>query len=562
MKLIRKSNYILNTILSHLRFSRKLNFIRYNKSIQKKLGITLYTFQKKYFEEIISPALLESSEILLQNNIFDKKTLNKLNSDWKNDTTELIQEKDCFHFNQKAQKKNLKDIKILNISLKEKDLFKKGTPNLIELNISNIENLELPCSILSNLETLSLKDVSKIKFLNNKNKLSFNKLQHLYLNNISFDEENKIKINLNNLKYFDLRIKEQESPNDDIDLENFDNKTGVAGFHKEKTLQHLINIFDFEFLSVFKIDKSKSDNKLEKGEQTKDNLDNLKIDPEFDEEDNEDNEDFEEEDEIEKFEKLKKCFNKPKELFDKKYLYKYDYFNLEILYEYYLMCGSRESAQRFIYKYLFAKTKGNKYLFNTEYTNYLSGDGATDEVTNKEKRYCNKIDYDDYYFIINESEIGGNSIYAIDDDDIDYKNVNRFSIVSKYNEYSYGLVKIFEKFNENENRLEIISIEDLNLHIISQLDSFLKNLKKFQKLKCFYITKKCSFKNTNQLIDLLTTLSKIKSLLLIEIPIKGELKLSKSDEKKINKIFPDILIKKGNKDSYINWKNNNYEVKI
>ena len=561
MKLIRDCNYILNTILSHLRFSRKLNFIRYNKSIQKKLGISLYTFQKKYFEEIISPALLENSEILLQNNIFDKKTLNKLNSDWKNDTTELIQEKDCFHFNQKAQKKNLKDIKILNISLKEQDLFKKGAPNLIELNISNIENLELPCSILSNLETLSLKDVSKIKFLNNKNKLSLNKLQHLYLNNISFDEENKIKISLNNLKYLDLRLKEQDTPNDDIDLENFDNKTGVAGFHKEKTLQYLINIFDFEFLSEFKIDKNKSDNKLEKGEQTKDNLDNLKIDPEFDEEDNEDFEDLEvEEDEMENFEKLKKCFNKPKELFDKKYLYKYDYFNLDILYEYYLMCGSAESAQRFIYKYLFAKTKGNKYLFNTEYTNYGNGDDTIVEINNKEKRYCNKIDYDDYYFINNESEIGGNSNYSIEDD-IDYKNVNRFSIATKYNEYSYGLVKIFEEFKENENRLEIISIEDLNLDII-KLDSFLKNLKKFQKLKCFYITKECSFKNNNQLIDLLTTLSKIKSLLLIEMTIKGELKLSKSDEKKINKIFPDILIKKENKDSYINWKNNNYEAKI
>ena len=555
MKLIRKSNYILNTILSHLRFSRKLNFIRYNKSIQKKLGISLYTFQKKYFEEIISPALLENSEILLQNNIFDKKTLNKLNSDWKNDTTELIQEKDCFHFNQKAQKKNLKDIKILNISLKEKEFLKKGTPNLIELNISNIENLELPCSILSNLETLSLKDVSKIKFLNNKNKLSLNKLQHLYLNNISFDEENKIKISLNNLKYLDLRIKEQ----DDIDSENLNN-AHIAGFHKEKTLQYLINIFDFEFLSEFKIDKNKSDNKLEKGEQTKEYLDSQ--DQELYGEDVEDNEDMEEEEEFEKFEKLKKCFNKPKELFDKKYLYKFDYFNLEILYEYHLMSYRDETSQRFIYKYLFAKTKGNKYLFNTEYTNYGSGDGATDEVTNKEKRYCNKIDYNDYYFIINESEIGGNSIYSIDDDDIDYKNVNRFSIVSKYNEYSYGLVKIFEKFEENENRLEIISIEDLNLHIISQLDSFLKNLKKFQKLKCFYITKECSFKNNNQLIDLLTTLSKIKSLLLIEIAIKGELKLSKSDEKKINKIFPDILIKKGNKDSYINWKNNNYEAKI
>ena len=81
--------------------------------------------------------------------------------------------------------------------------------------------------------------------MNNKNKLSLNKLQHLYLNNISFDEENKIKISLNNLKYLDLRIKEQ----DDIDSENLNN-AHIAGFHKEKTLQYLINIFDILMGSI------------------------------------------------------------------------------------------------------------------------------------------------------------------------------------------------------------------------------------------------------------------------------------------------------------------------
>ena len=251
MKLLRINKYILKTIFSNIKFTKELNIVRYNRKLQSKLGISLYSYQKKYFEKIITPALLNHTEILLQNNIFDKKTLSKLISEWENETTEALQEKDCFHINQKASIKNLNDIKILNISLKDQSLLEKITTNLIELNVSNIKNLELPCSILLNLETLSLKDISKLKFLNKAKNINLNKLRHLYLNNISFDKKNKIKISLNNVKYLDLRLKEQ----DGFYFQNDNNK---AGFNKEKTIQHLINIFDFPFLSIFKKEKEES----------------------------------------------------------------------------------------------------------------------------------------------------------------------------------------------------------------------------------------------------------------------------------------------------------------
>ena len=76
-----------------------------------------------------------------------------------------MQEKDIFHFSQKLNPKNRKDINILNLTLKSENLLEKNTPNLIELNISNIKNIELSCKILLNNETLSLKDISKLKFL-------------------------------------------------------------------------------------------------------------------------------------------------------------------------------------------------------------------------------------------------------------------------------------------------------------------------------------------------------------------------------------------------------------
>ncbi len=98
MKLIKINKYILNLIFTHLRLNHELNIIRYNKQIQSKLEISLYTYQKKYFETIITPALLNNTELLLQNNIFDKKTLDKLRLDWENESSEIIQEKDLFPF--------------------------------------------------------------------------------------------------------------------------------------------------------------------------------------------------------------------------------------------------------------------------------------------------------------------------------------------------------------------------------------------------------------------------------------------------------------------------------
>ena len=357
-----------------------------------------------------------------------------------------------------------------------------------------------------------------------------NKLKHLYLNNISFNKENKINININNVKYLDLRIKEQDGSDEDCDFDNDNNK---AGFNKEKTLKYLMKIFDLQFLSVFNIDSNISENEEEKDEE------------------NEEDEDFEdEEDVLEKYQELQGDFKNPEKLFDKKYMEKYDYFNFNILYEYYTISGAAEFEERFKYKYLFAKTKGNKYLFKTEYINYEDNNGEMSEVISKEKRYCNMINYDDYYFKDNEVAIGGNSYNSIEYY-IDYENVN--------NLYSNGLIEIFKNFKKNKNKMEILTIEDLNLNII-KLNSFFMDLKKFQGLKCFYITKGLTFRDNKQFIDLLTNLSKMKSLYLIEIEIKGELKLTKNEEKKINEIFPDISIKKGKNESHVKWICSKYEL--
>ena len=378
-----------------------------------------------------------------------------------------------------------------------------------------------------------MKDISKLKFLNKGDNISLNKLRHLYLNNISFNEENKIKISLNNLKYLDLRLKEQDGDPEDSGFKNDDNK---AGFNKENTLQYLINIFDFQFLSLFKREKSESVAILQVGV-----MDMLS--------------DNEEEFMVDIFNDLVVAYKKPKELFDSKYLSKYDFFNFEILFEYFTISGSADFAERFIYKYLFAKTKGNKYIFKTEYTNYeLSGGGGEMETFNKEIRYCNNKNYNDYYFINNEYEIGGSDFV---ERFLKYETINSYSIIPKYNIYSYELIKKLEKFKKNNNQLEILTIEYVDLSITK---SFLDNLNRLEKLKCFYITKDLKFKNNKQLIDLFAILSKIKSLFLIDITLQQKLKLNSNEEKKINKNFPGISFKTAKNESSIKWYNSDYSI--
>ena len=78
MKLANINKYILQSIFSYLNFSKQLNLVKYSKKLMSKLDITKYTYQKKYFDSIITPGLLNIPEILVKNKVFDEKTLKKL----------------------------------------------------------------------------------------------------------------------------------------------------------------------------------------------------------------------------------------------------------------------------------------------------------------------------------------------------------------------------------------------------------------------------------------------------------------------------------------------------
>ena len=397
MDLIRANKYILKQIFSYLELGRQLNIIKYNKKLMSNLEMTLYTIQKHYFNSLIihTPSILDYPQILTKNKIFKEKTFQKLKSEWETETSGVYEDKkDIFteYENKKEKSSKSKNIKCLNINSINVKMLQNKLPDLIELNLSNLKNIELPCSLLLNLKSLSLKNISELKFVSKDKKISLNKLKHLYLNNISFENnQNLVEINVDNLEYLDLRFKEREGSessddeggeglesNDDEEeeMEKVKEKVEMNNFIKNDVFEKLIKIFNFQFLSKFIVEEK-----------------------------------FDEDEIFDGLECYKTKFKNQEALFEEDIITKLNYFNFEILYYLNVWSGASNVFQRLTFNYLFSKTKEDKYLFKYTYNIYGGDDDCKFEITQKETRLCNQIKYNEYFFINREISIGG---YGID----------------------------------------------------------------------------------------------------------------------------------------------------
>ena len=504
-----------------------------------KLDFTIYNYQKRYFNSLLTPALLEDKSIFLKSDIFDKKTLNKLYEDFEKDKTGIYEKKELF--------KKITDLKIYNFFKKIKESKLEKLQNLIELNLSNLKNIEIPCNILLNLESLSLKKITDIKFITNESNISLDKLKYLYFDNISFVNEQKINFKSDNLIYLDLRINEQEGKgwNEDEkeDAYDYDEDDCDSMLIKIKTfekLENYINIFNFDFLSIFFLDNKILNDKVVVSSD--------------------------------RYQEIKKKFKNPKELFNQKIIKKLFFFNFEMSYDLDEISGSYETGNKFIYKYNFSKTEGDKYLFRTTFETYSYGDDSHFHLIQKEYRISNNINYNDYYFNNKDLTIFGYGKDFLDDVDIkntnESLNINSFRILEKYKNNSCDCSKdlqnegneflfLLKKIKDN-NVLEAIYLDYLD---IKYEPTFINMIKKFKKLKFFYVYIDCLLSN-NQLINLLNNLSHLKNLLKIEISFNKELKLSAKEKKEICKLFTDVSIKISKKKSSIIWNDNNPLLKI
>ena len=172
------NKYLLKSILLFINKNSRLNLIKYNKKLMSKLDISLYSIQKEYFYSIITETLLDNEDIL--NKIFDEETLNKLISDFENDKNGIYEDKNIFE--------KITDLQTYITLQKAEKSPNKKLPNLIELNLCSIDNIELPYTILSNLEKLSFENISNLKFLTNESNISLNKLKYFQINNTIISE--------------------------------------------------------------------------------------------------------------------------------------------------------------------------------------------------------------------------------------------------------------------------------------------------------------------------------------------------------------------------------------
>ena len=94
-------------------------------------------------------------------------------------------------------------------------------------------------------------------------------------------------------------------------------------------------------------------------------------------------------------------------------------------------------------------------------------------------------------------------------------------------------------------------LEEIHLDYVDKESNIIESIKNCPKLKCFIID---SFDQIELLIELLRTLSSLKSLFLIDISFEGKLELNENEKKEIYKLFPclSIVIKK--KKSSLKWK--------
>ena len=504
---MRINKYILQNILSYINSKTKLKLIKFNKKLMSKLEITLYTYQKEYFNSIVTETLLENKKFLKTK--FDEKTLNKLISEFEKDKTGIYENEIIFE--------KMTDLKIY-YDLIEIDKIS----NLTELILDNrINDMKLPCDNLVNLEKLYLCDVKNIKLISEHSNIFFNKLKYLYLDNVTFEDGQSVKVNMNNLMYLDLRI---------YDLYDDYEEDKDEYYQSFGSLGNLMKIFNFDFLSIYSEEIFYDENHY-----------NIKIFKGF-----------------------------PKKLFNNAIMNKLNYFYFEINKEFIL--GHHEGKVKYKHKYFFSKSNSNKYIFETNFITVYEDERAGNdyELIQQEYRLCNNGNYNNYNFIdkdliINKGICKQQYDYffkgKFSDKDL---NVNSFRILDNdLDEYGDEIYSLFllNQLKDNNNKLEILEFDYLNIY---KEPNFFENLKKLKKLRAFRVNKNFLLTET-KLVKLLKCLSECKYLLLIDISFEIEEqdrpKFNKNLKNEIYKLFPDMLFLKNDKKINLKWENKNPLIK-
>ena len=155
-----KSKYIIEKIFKYMKNKRKLNMIKYNKSVLARLNI-----RKKHFENYISL----------------KEFNNKYNTD-------------------------IEDIDIEELNLSGKIIGNEGLKVLVKIKFKELKKLDLSYNKISDISILEKVDYKKL----NKLDLSFNKISDInILEKVDFKELKELYLSYNQISYINILGKDK-----------------------------------------------------------------------------------------------------------------------------------------------------------------------------------------------------------------------------------------------------------------------------------------------------------------------------------------------------------------
>ena len=239
---------LINELFTFLSKDTFFSLVLYNKKMQKMLNINLYDYQKLFIINNIKTSLKYLNKIELWNFLKLKYNNFNKNEDFENLKkisdeliTSPIEMNSKYYYNKNRDNYlcftkrinfdiDLKNIKVLkfkgNLDYESEffdylnlNILDHELPNLTHLFISNYSNVDVPISLIENLEVLSLVNINDIfnitKLKYEYNEINLNNLFYLEISNVFSNGDDKVKLILNHLEYIYIEEIIQSSMNEE-----------------------------------------------------------------------------------------------------------------------------------------------------------------------------------------------------------------------------------------------------------------------------------------------------------------------------------------------------------
>ena len=168
------------------------------------------------------------------------------------------------------------------------------------------------------------------------------------------------------------------------------------------------------------------------------------------------------------------------------------------------------------------------------------------EIVNVKTRYCNRTNYNDFYYANNHTVLFGFEKDIPDNkkenifNNINFigfssgeKDIENYTSTIGFNPSGEEFLLLFKYIKNDNYKLEEILFENFDLSIYPEFINVIKLLK---GLKIFSVRFDCKLEN-NQLIEMMRNLSCLKYFFLLDLNFKIKLNLNKKTKKALKRCF-------------------------